>query len=269
VPSNIEYRTSFVAFLDVLGFKKMVLSSSVEKLNEYFDILDNEISRLKAIEQKLEIGYLSISDSVILTMPLTEPLSSTLIDEVNLSRLRELCVAVGTIQQKLALRNIWLRGAISVGNTYFDQTKNQIVGPAYVDAYMLEENVATFPRVILDPKIISVLKVSDAATLIEKINGAVSGPPAEIWPANILFSWILKNGMIPVGFEHDVALFIDYLSPLIESREEEMNTVLDNIQKSIYEDSTVFKKHRWTLDYIRVLATFPFRNKVMTRVKSM
>ena len=72
----------------------------------------------------------------------------------NIDKFRQLCIAVGIIQKHLAVKNIWMRGAISSGDTYFDSIKGQIVGPAYINAYLLENKSAVSPRVIIDSKII-------------------------------------------------------------------------------------------------------------------
>lgn len=62
-----------------------------------------------------------------------------------LNALRSLCIAVGLIQRRLAKINFWLRGGISSGKAYFDSVTKQIVGPAYIKAYLLEEEMAIYP----------------------------------------------------------------------------------------------------------------------------
>ena len=152
---NINYEKSYVAFLDVLGFKKLVMSKNKKeklKLEQYFGIVNSAIEYLKEIPSKRNIGSIIISDSVILSVPHGQD------RQTNINKLRHLCVAVGIIQQHLALKNIWLRGAISSGDTYFNSDKRQIVGPAYINAYLLEGSVAVSPRVVLDSKIIEELE---------------------------------------------------------------------------------------------------------------
>jgi hypothetical protein len=168
---KIIYSNSYVAFLDVLGFKNMVFSqkkSDKDKLDSYFKIVHQTIGYLQGIKTKREIGYIVISDSIILTMPQGENR-----DEM-MNNLRELCVAIGVLQSNLALNDIWMRGAISSGKTYFNRANNQIVGPAYITAYELEQNKAIFPRVILDSKIIRELNFTSSSDLINSINRGYS-----------------------------------------------------------------------------------------------
>lgn len=139
-----RYKESYVAFLDVLGFKDMVMKQNDNKLVTYFNEVNNVIDELKRIDRKKDIGYIVISDSIILTV------EKVLDPEKNIKILRQICIAVSKIQKRLALNDIWIRGAISSGKTYFDQNNNQIVGPAYIDSYLLENELAIYPRVILD-----------------------------------------------------------------------------------------------------------------------
>ncbi len=69
---NINYEKSYVAFLDVLGFKRLVFSSKKtdrNKLNQYFGVVNSAIEYLRRIPSKRKIGSIIISDSVILSVP--------------------------------------------------------------------------------------------------------------------------------------------------------------------------------------------------------
>ncbi len=48
-----------------------------------------------------------------------------------------------------------VRGAITTGDLYADDTSNIIFGPALIRAHQLESTVAVFPRVVLDPQIVT------------------------------------------------------------------------------------------------------------------
>jgi hypothetical protein len=163
-------------------------------------------------------------------------------------KLRHLCVAVGKIQSTLAIRNIWLRGAISSGQAYFDPAKNNVVGPAYIKAYLLSERQAIFPRVILDHSIVNELGKQSSQDLIDDINQG--GRPFINWPSDILFDWGKKRNL-GKGLEQDVGLFIDYLSPSID-RPAEIGILISNIEKNIYSDNRVYSKFRWVVDYLLV-----------------
>lgn len=246
----IIYEKSFVAFLDVLGFKQMVQSRNQEKLNQYFGIVNSAIDYLKSIPSKQEIGSIVISDSIILTVPHSEDRSE------NLNKIRQLCIAVGLIQQNLAVKGIWLRGAISSGDTYFNSEQNQIVGHAYINAYLLEEQLAVNPRVILDSKMIPDLGFSNAVKLIDALNSFDDGGLSySNWGKRILFEWNYSDGTAVKEITQDLPLFIDYISPLIEKKErQKVKKIIDHIQKNMYLDTRVYSKYRWVADYMKALA---------------
>ena len=253
---SICYSKSFVAFLDVLGFSEMVKKNKIEKIEKYFSIVNEAISQIKSIKEKKDIKFIVISDSVILTIP-KENLDSS---DNNFFCLRQLCIAIGFIQQKLAEENIWIRGAISFGDTFIDEDNNQIVGPAYIDAYKLEDEIALYPRVILDSRIIDTLHCSYAQELIEKINKKNEDANKQyndkiLWDNEVLFNWNYQNNGIMNKFNQDTPLYIDYLSPIFGKNDgEKINKIIENISKSIYMDNRYYLKYRWVIDYMKILA---------------
>jgi hypothetical protein len=201
---------------------------------------------LKSIPSKNDIGSIIISDSVILSVPHGQD------NQDNINKLRHLCVAVGIIQQHMALKNIWLRGAISSGDTYFNSEKGQIVGPAYINSYLLEGSVAISPRVVLDTRIIEELEFSSATELIDSMNKMdTGGLDYSNWGSSILYSWYYPDGKAVTLIEQDIALFIDYLSPVVESNSQRLLKIIGNLESNMYKDSTTYKKFRWVADYMR------------------
>lgn len=248
--ADIRYEKSFVAFLDVLGFKQMIKSKDLTQINQYFGIVESAVRYLKNIPSKKNINSIVISDSIILSAPYTDT------NEDNLEMLRQLCMAIGLIQQSLAIKGIWLRGAICYGDTYFDSINSQIVGPAYVEAYLLEEKLAVNPRVILDSKLIPVLGYRNATELIDAVNKADQGGfQYSNWGSRVLFEWSDPIGNLVTEIAQDLPLFIDYLSPLLESHNTQaIEKVLDNIQTSMYSNVQVYSKYRWVVDYIKAIS---------------
>lgn len=228
----ITYHPSYVAFLDVLGFETLVRSNrSVDKkkINTYFHSINTEIENLKRIKIKEGIGFLVISDSVILSVRKSGDV------EKDREIIRQLCVAIQKIQLQLALKDIWLRGGISSGNAYFDEKKGQIVGQAFINAYQLERRIAVYPRVVLDSKLIAELNFTSADEMISTIN------------ENVLFTWGAGNHV--ANFKKDVALFIDYLAPSFK-KPRDLETVVKNIQNNIYSNAEHYSKYRWVADYL-------------------
>ena len=253
---NIVYQKSFVAYLDILGFKNLVLKRTrrnKEKLERYFGIINSVIEYIRTIPLKQEISSIVISDSIILSLSQSEN------KDDNLFKLRQLLIAVGLIQKNLALKDIWLRGAITSGDTYFDASKGQVVGPAYINAFLLEQNLAISPRVIVDTRMINEFGFRSAADFTGHINdydndsNVSGGVNYSNWGTTILFNWNYPDGKPVNHIDNDIPLFIDYLSPVIENDNNELLTIINNLENSIYKDSNIYKKFRWVVDYLKSL----------------
>ena len=238
---KIPYSKYFIAFLDVLGFQNLVFSKKAgdkKKIEEYFENIKHVVSMLEGIKHKQRLKSIIISDSVILSIPFGDNGNG------RIHNLRHLCVAIAKIQYALAKNNIWLRGAISSGDSYFNHDENLVVGPAYVSAYLLERDLSTFPRVIIDNKIIGEVNKKSSQNIIDLINDNDFSD----WDTDILYNW-KKKGQDNVSLKQDVPLFIDYFSPLFRDIRES-HTIIKNIGKNIYSDNAIYPKFRWVVDYL-------------------
>lgn len=241
---NLNYEKSYVAFLDVLGFKNLVYSQKQEdrrKIEFYLNEVQESLERLKKVSSKQKIGSITISDSVILTIPFGDNPS----DSVN--NLRQLCIAILGIQRRLSKKNIWIRGAVSCGDSHFDGTNNQIVGPAYIDAYLLEETIAKYPRVILDTRIIRELSFNNSTDLINEVNSLNLTNPNR-YKEDVLYDWNRRASFL-AQLEKDIPLFIDYMSRDIEDLQAVLLFIEDNVRKNI----SLFKKFQWVSKYVRTI----------------
>jgi len=242
----INYTDCYVAFLDILGFENLVRSKNREakdKIEKYFQIINYAVNELKRIPSKRNLGTIIISDSVILTIPKSSDQFK------NIETLRQLLIAIRYIQFNLALSNIWLRGGVSSGDAYFNSIENQIIGPAYIDAYKLESTVAIFPRVVIDSKIISEFACDSASSLIDEINNKhAKSSDHHIEDRNVVFQWE-ESEYETVGMKKDVALFVDYLAPSFTEKER-LIKVVDNIADNLYQDNHVYSKFRWVVEYM-------------------
>lgn len=137
---KITYENKYVAFLDVLGFSSLVEKKDQEKLENYFFVIDEAFKFFE--DKRKKIKKLIISDSIILTAPDTE------------EDFMHMLSSIRTLQALLATYGIWVRGGITFGEVFVDNDKNIIVGKGYIKAYLLEKE-AIYPRVIIDPSILS------------------------------------------------------------------------------------------------------------------
>jgi hypothetical protein len=142
---KIKYETRLVAFLDVMGFQELLKTEQLKELQGYYDeIIPRLDTKRLNFKEKENYKKLIVSDSIIMTVVITKN---------NLETAAKFFSEVALVQFFLASKcNIWLRGAITVGDLFIDESENILVGPAFVSAWNLEKN-ADFPRVIIDPKV--------------------------------------------------------------------------------------------------------------------
>lgn len=253
---QITYEKGYVAFLDVLGFKEMVFSEELDKINLYIDSIEKAINYLKSIQvkQELEIGYIVISDSIIIYIKHGANRAE------NIERLRNLCIAIGFLQVTLAVKGIWLRGAISSDDVYFNSEKNQVIGKAYIEAYLLEEKFVSNPQIILDNKIIKKLNFNSSKDLIDVINKKENGYlQYDNCGKTILYEWTEESNLQKDFIQKEFPLFIDYLALLFnpsirteisERKQEALSMLIENIKKNMYSNVSLYEKHKWTANYI-------------------
>ncbi len=239
--NNLEYKKRYVAFLDVLGFKNLVLKRSDKQLKDYLDIVESSLEEIKEIDGKSIIDSIVISDSVILVMECGS----------GVDRFRHFCVAIGLIQSKLAVRGLWLRGAVSMGDIFFCNRLKQIIGKPYITAYELEQTKAIYPRVILDTKIIKELDYKDSQELIRDINDKTF--------CNWSFPILYDPNQVPRAYRSNVnTIFIDYINPIIGDSETSspsptrtLDEVMKTIEDNIKADAKIAEKYRWLAVYLR------------------
>lgn len=161
------YEKRLVAFLDVLGFKALVKhQDGQENIRKYLNSINNVV-----LEKQWDwiVDVIAISDSIILSTPIS-------VMEDNNWLIGDFCDLVAEIQFEMALQNIWLRGAITFGDCYFMKDPIQIIGPAYIKAYELEQSKAIYPRVIIDPDLVSELDFENGDEFINKIDEKFGHP---------------------------------------------------------------------------------------------
>lgn len=244
---EIKYEESFVAFLDVLGFTDMVKNNNISKINTYLIKVEIAMSELKKIltQNGVSMDYIIISDSIIISIKQKNNTKG------NINILRNLCTSISVLQSFLSYQDIWLRGAISSGEAYFNQEKNQIIGKAYINAYLLESKVSN-PQVILDNKIIKELQFSNSKDFIDAINN--DDDNSIIRKLKVLYNWE-NNSRI----KKDFPLFIDYqLFPFLNDKTDQVKDIVKIIENNIYTNTNLYTKYKWLADYIlSIIDTHP------------
>ena len=133
-----------------------------------------------------------------------------------------------------------LRGAVEFGDVIIEDDGRQIIGPAYIDAYIKQEKHAIFPRIILGN---SVMK------LIDEMHG----------------------GSEPLVVSQDREFSLDYLDVYMEIEQKSkrdlqtrfrregiydylLNAYMENNAK---ENPSVRAKYAWTINYLKEKGVWP------------
>lgn len=153
-----KYETFIIAFLDILGFKNIVNTSSFDKILDIFkSIITNSEAAIalwhavedddtspagegyKRYNESLEKTKIHImSDSIVVATPSWHPESLAVVVDI--------CNSIQELLFNLDAP-ILLRGAIAVGDFYLNE--NLVFGKGLVDAYWAQEKYAIYPRIII------------------------------------------------------------------------------------------------------------------------
>lgn len=239
---QINYEIKIVAFLDVIGFKQLVSNNDISILERYYTIIKNQLQNLRNNEDIIDSFI--VSDSIIL------------ITDTNISNFTSLLVFISKIQAILCTQNILLRGGISIGKLHFDNNSPLIVGEGLINAYLLEERLANFPRVLIDTKIINHFNTSMKA-IKNELNYKFNSP---LEFKNILKDYLPlleHNELYEDGFLY--VTYTDYLicrilnwdnlnsSLLIDSED-----FLKGFKTCMYSNSEYYPKYQWISSKLKV-----------------
>lgn len=214
----------YVAFLDVLGFKELVRTKG-EKLNRYFETIENALIDIRS--DKTEITSQLVSDSTILACDMTK------------QNLRILLKAVQTIQARCAIENIWIRGAITIGDIYFNRNLNIVVGNGLSDAYILESQ-EKFPRVIIDPKILKTEHGFGTRQIFAKMfNNNQEGNKIPLIHDSLEQNEPIENE----------AIFVAFAERIIYENMDNLQVIYNNIQNELYNSQKTYQKYLWLKQY--------------------
>ena len=146
------YRDAVVTFLDILGFRDIVMNSDPDfirrKLNavkrfavtQHVDIAD---------EEDFEPITIQFSDSIVRIRPVDSGLNQMYPIGVVFHELLDMV----HIQGELVKERVLLRGGVAYGQIFYEDSI--LYGPALIKAYDLESKYAVHPRIMVEPELIS------------------------------------------------------------------------------------------------------------------
>lgn len=149
-----KYSKQLIAFVDVLGIGALIKEHThndeheaiykIEKIRKIVEDSNKRVRETKNIDLD-RFYYLQISDSFVFVC-----------DPKNVIPLIEL---LSTIQMRIITEcQFLLRGAITIGDAIVEEFAKYIVGPAYIQAYELQDNDAIYPRIIVDQSVTQAIK---------------------------------------------------------------------------------------------------------------
>jgi hypothetical protein len=156
--NKISYEKRIFAFIDIMGFTKIVEESEgdTSKILRIYKLLE----RTKSMAN-LPVGYKFQTLKVDLVKFRKHAFSDTITMSCPFESFDYFNAIIAWVEifQYLMLTEeaIFVRGAIVYGNLLDDESKSIIFGPALVAAYRIETGRAKWPRVLIDYSILEEL----------------------------------------------------------------------------------------------------------------
>lgn len=143
-----EYKECYVAIIDLLGFKNSIMHKNCEEIAQYYDEIHQKVTvtvntTRKALVPSEKIHMKVMSDTVCFFVECSETNS--------LAGLLAFCSYFQVRMLQLPTP-VLSRGAVVKGKLYCED--DVFFGEGIVNAYLLEENVAKYPRVIMTKEVI-------------------------------------------------------------------------------------------------------------------
>lgn len=216
-----DYPDKLVAFLDILGFKKLVWQDKAEALtaiNFIDERLDHILTALYRQHGKTFSTKL-FSDCICLSCEFTS------------ENLFYILYELGFIQLFFSFEGIFLKGALSKGNHF--ENDRMIFSRGLIKAYELEQS-AIYPRIIIDPDLLDHIRKDK-----------------DIYYA--LFAGFKKEDFIIEA--PDGHFILDYLHLIYEEGADQFEdlkrhkrAILKNVQQN-NENIRILEKYRWVAEY--------------------
>lgn len=152
----------YVCFIDVLGFSDDILKNWTSSISNPLDkiltiknempIFSEVVDNGDELHRKYVCRVNTISDSVTICFGYTDDI---IIGDLVLG-LESVLANIAYIWSTFIHNGYTIRGAIDFGDIYWDES--ELIGPAFINAYRLESEVAKTSRVIVSSNLNKVLK---------------------------------------------------------------------------------------------------------------
>lgn len=140
----------YVAYFDIMGFKKMLNESTNTKIYNKFVMLINDIRNRVQLHNRIE--FTIFSDLIMIISK-----------DKNLKSFNQLVDAsLMLIQDTLKKCNWGMNGCISFGSVTYDKEKNIFLGQPIVDAYLMTEDIEFYGVIVYKTAISAVKEYIEA-----------------------------------------------------------------------------------------------------------
>lgn len=269
---EVKYENRLVAFIDILGFSKIVKESidNTDKINLIYSVLnylkDWETSKnwdLKLIEieedaQKKGVDNFDITGKTNSTSFSDSIVVSVKVDD-NVNEMTSTLIAnLAYIGAVLIEQGILFRGGLTIGNIIHNEF-GTVFGQGLIDAYLLESNSAKYPRIILSDK------------LVKQLNY-----PLEIKRNRYPYHQYIKrfdDGCVGI---HQM-IYYQVIQNSTEITQEKLLKSLDKVRKVIiagldlsFEKTQVYEKYQWLANQYEkliILDDIDFKTRKKTKLK--
>lgn len=150
--TTLKYEKKLVAFLDLLGITNEIRSN----VNGNENIIISKMTKIKEIVE-IEIEDSPISDKMSMLY-----ISDSFIFVCEQDALANFLALLSNIQMRVLVEcKTMLRGALEYGDVIVQDNGKQIIGPAYIDAYLKQEHDAIFPRIIIGNSVLKLINANE------------------------------------------------------------------------------------------------------------
>lgn len=166
---NRQYTKCYIAFLDMLGFKNLIHQSGCEEICTVFDNIKKPFSSALLDEKP----FITEDSVKALNIKVMSDSICFYIETKHTNALLTLLMSCALFQANLLKLStpVLLRGAVVCGDMYAKE--DVTFGSGLTQAYLMEENNAKYPRIILTNEVLNYARQEDNGFVVRITNNNV------------------------------------------------------------------------------------------------
>jgi hypothetical protein len=226
------YTKSVVAYVDILGFKERVKNCPAQQVRNdlRFAQTVGKIALGKAPVLR-KFRFKAFSDSISMSAPADE------------GSLTSFLLHIVQFQAQLSDRGVFVRGAVTLGKHFEDS--RVLFGHALIRAVELEDTVALWPRVIVDPEVIQFAHDLNLCLDAKPLEGDVVSLLRRDYDGISYVNYLGHFAQYPQwhGSPQEAEQFVsehrDYVVKQLEANQSKLGVFAKSHQLAAYHNSTV------------------------------